>query len=94
MGYLEKNSCWWVNENELHASFMDWIAFIRPIHVGDGNVLMWELKFSHGSGTNEESSPIYCKTMEEAVNLVDHYSNIIHFDDLIKQLFEDQNRED
>lgn len=94
MGYLEKNSRWWVNENELHASFMDWITFIRPIHVGDGNVLMWELKFSHGSGTNEESSPIYCKTMEEAVNLVDHYSNIIHFDDLIKQLFEDQNREE
>ena len=62
--------------------------------MGDGNVLRWELKFSHGSGTNEESSPIYCKTMEEAVNLVDHYSNIIHFDDLIKQLFEDQNRED
>lgn len=94
MSYLEKNSRWWVNENELHASFMDWIVFIKPIHVGDGNVLMWELKFSHGSGTNEESSPIYCKTMEEAVNLVEHYSNIIHFDDLIKQLFEDQNRED
>lgn len=93
MGYLEKNSRWWVNENELHASFMDWIAFIKPVHVENGNLLMWELKFSHGSGTNEESSPIYCKTMEDAVNLVDHYSNITHFDDLIKQLFEEQNRE-
>jgi hypothetical protein len=32
--------------------------------------------------------------MEEAVNLVNHYSNIIHFDDLIKQLFKDQNKEE
>lgn len=90
---LEKNSHWWVNGNELHASFMDWVVFIKPVHVGNGILLRWELKFSHGTGTNEESSPIYCKTMEEAINLVDQYSSIIHFDDLIKQISKDQNKE-
>lgn len=90
---LEKNSRWWVNKNELHASFMDWVVSINPVNVGIRNILVWEVKFSHGTGTNEESSPIYCKTMEDAVDLVDHYSNIIHFDDLINQISKDQNKE-
>lgn len=90
---IEKNSRWWVNENNFHASFMCWVAFIRPVHVGNGHLLRWELKFSRGTGTNEESSPIYCKTMEEVINLVNHYNSIIHFDDLIKQISKDQNKE-
>ena len=94
MGYLERNGRWWVNGNELHAGFMDWVVFVQPAHVGYGNLLRWEVKFSHGTGTNEESAPIYCKTMEDAMNLVSQYTDIIHFDDLIEQLVKDQNKEE
>jgi hypothetical protein len=80
-----------VINNEIWASFMDYVATIKP-HFCKNGTMMWCVIFSKGSGYNQESKPIYCTTLEDAFNLIEHYSEQIKFDDLIKKLYKDHNQ--
>ena len=92
MQTIDKNCRFTVHDNELWAGFMDWVVFIKPEHVGNGLLLRWSVIFSEGTG-GEALAPIYCKTLEQAFEIISHYRDIIHFEDLAKKIFEDQNLE-
>ncbi len=77
--------------NEISAIFMDYIANIKP-HFCKNGAMMWELVFSKNDLYNQKSHPIYCTTLEDAFKLIEHYSEQIEFDDLIKKLYEDHNQ--
>ena len=74
--------------NEIWASFMDYVAVIKP-HFCKNGAMMWCVIFSKGGGYKQESKPIYCTTLEDAFNLIEHYSEQIKFDDLMNKLNKD-----
>lgn len=82
---------YYVINNTISASFMDYVATI-DLHFCKNGKMMWCIVFSKGSGYNQESKPIYCTTLEDAFNLIEHYSEQIKFDDLMKKLYEDHNQ--
>ena len=82
---------YYVINNAISASFMDYVATI-DLHFCKNGKMMWCIVFSKGSGYNQESKPIYCTTLEDAFNLIEHYSEQIKFDDLMKKLYEDHNQ--
>lgn len=79
-----------VMDNEIWASFIDYVATIKP-HFCKNGVMMWCIIFSKGSAYkyNQESKPIYCTTLEDAFNLIERYSEQIKFDDLMNKLNKD-----
>ena len=77
-----------VIDNEIWASFMDYIATIKP-HFCKNGTMMWCVIFSKNDVCNQKSAPIYCTTLEDAFNLIEHYSEQIKFDDLMNKLNRD-----
>ena len=84
---------WYVRGNEFSGGFMDWVVTIKPTFVGNGLLLRWEVIFSEGSGGRTAPS-VYCKTCEEAFDLVENYREQIKFDNLMSQLYHDQSSEE
>jgi hypothetical protein len=82
---------YYVVGNQISASFMDYVATI-DVHFCKNGRMMWELIFSKGDGYNQKSYPIYCVSLEDAFNLIEHYSEQIKFDDLMKELYKDNNQ--
>ena len=91
MARIEGSDRWFISDNQFSAGFMDYVALIKPVHVGNGNLLRWELVFTKGTGYNKESEPIYCQTAEEAFGLVEEYSKQVMFDNLMDALYKDKN---
>lgn len=79
---------WWVSDNKISFSYYDWVAFIEPAFVGNGNLLRWTVVFSKGT-PNPVTPPIYCKTLEDAMKLVENYKEQKIYDQLMDKLKED-----
>lgn len=79
---------WWVVENKISFSYYDWVAFIEPAFVGNGSLLRWTVVFSKGT-PNPVTPSIYCKTLEEAMKLVEDYKEQKIYDRLMDKLKED-----
>ena len=93
MSNIEKNSRWFANENEIHASFMDYCVKIKPHFTDIKNSLNFIVIFSKGDGYNQESNPIYCENLESAFELVNKYKKYIKFNDLMNKLNKDYKSE-
>lgn len=79
---------WYVSDNKISFSYYDWVAFINPVFVGNGNLLRWSVVFSKGT-PNPGMPAIYCKTVEDAMKLVENYKEQKIYDRLIDKLKED-----
>lgn len=72
---------WHTRDNEIIATFMGWVAIIKPVLVGNGLLLRWALRLSEGEGG--ESLPMtYYGTLEEAVEKVNTLMEYKTFKDL------------
>lgn len=73
---------WHTKDNEIIATFIGWVAIIKPVLVGNGLLLRWALKLSEGEGG--ESLPMtYHETLEEAVEKVQSLEQYKTFNELI-----------
>lgn len=72
---------WHTRDNEIIATFMGWVAIIKPVLVGNGLLLRWALRLSDSEGG--ESLPMtYYETLEEAVEKVNTLMEYKTFKDL------------
>lgn len=80
MANLEGNR-WYTKDNEIIATYIGWVAIIKPVLVGNGYLLRWALTLSEGSGG--ESLPMtYHKTLEEALDKVQNLEQYKTFNEL------------
>ncbi len=84
---------WYVSDNKISFSYYDWVAFIDPVFVGNGNLLRWSVVFSKGT-PDPGTQPIYCYTLEGAMSLVENYKEQKLYDQLMDKLKEDYNIDD
>lgn len=84
---------WYVSDNKISFSYYDWVAFIDPVFVGNGNLLRWLVVFSKGT-PDPGTQPIYCYTLEGAMSLVENYKEQKLYDQLMDKLKEDYNIDD
>ena len=77
-----------MSDNKISFSYYDWVAFIDPVFVGNGNLLRWSVVFSKGT-PDPGTTPIYCYTLEGAMSLVENYKEQKLYDQLIDKLKED-----
>lgn len=72
---------WHTRDNEIIATYVGWVAIIKPVLVGNGLLLRWALKLSEGEGG--ESLPMtYHETLEEAVEKVQSLEQYKTFNEL------------
>ena len=72
---------WHTRDNEIIATFIGWVAIIKPVLVGNGLLLRWALRLSEGEGG--ESLPMtYYGILEEAVEKVNTLMEYKTFKDL------------
>lgn len=79
---------WYVSDNKICFSYYDWVAFIDPVFVGNGNLLRWSVVFSKGT-PDPGTQPIYCYTLEAAMILVENYKEQKLYDQLMDKLKKD-----
>lgn len=77
-----KDNRWYVRDNIISVSYTGWVAMIE---LRDAD---WVVTFSEGSG-GEKLAPVFCKTLEKAIDLIDTYSKKPLFQDLKKAIFND-----
>jgi hypothetical protein len=82
---IEK-SRWYVQDNELSASYLDWVVSLYA-NYEEAETLYWTLKFFKGSGQEQDSVEIdEVPTLEKAFEIVSKVENINKYEDLILAL--------
>lgn len=79
---------WYISGNKVSFSYYGWVAFVEPTFVGNGVLLRWAVTFSKGD-PDPGTPPIFCKTLEEAMNLVENYKEQKLYDQLMEKLKKD-----
>lgn len=74
---------WHTRDNEIIATFIGWVAIIKPVFVGNGLLLRWALTLSEGEG-GEILPMTYHNTLEEAIEKVNSLSGIKLFQEIKK----------
>ena len=88
MQQIDKNCRFTVHQNELWAGFLDWVVKIKSEFVGNGNLLRWSVTFGKGD-PGPYAHPIYCKTLEDAFELINEYQEQYTYDRLMDKLAKD-----
>ena len=82
---------WWVEGDELHASFADYVVFIKPdtrMKFPHDAGIVYLITFSKGAGY-PWIKPIKKDTLEEAIQFVHEYEDQKKYDQLMDALIKD-----
>ena len=82
---------WWADGDKLHASFMDYVVFVKPdtyLKFPSDAGIQYLITFSKGSGY-PSTKPIKKDTLEEAIQFIHEYEDQKKYDQLIDALIKD-----
>lgn len=86
------DSRWYVTDNEIHGSFMDYVVIVKPSFLGDEEnkpTIFYNIIFTQGNYKLAPCISITCETLEKVFESVNKYSQYKMFDKVVEKIRSD-----
>ena len=86
------DSRWYVTDNEIHGSFMDYVVIVKPSFLADelGEVsVFYNVIYCKGNYVSAPCISITCKTLEKVFESINKYSQYKMFDKVVEKIRSD-----